>query len=245
MKFHCCDRKQLIYEIKMKKIDSLTSGRNQVVSSVFVFVIGLFWLLPLHAQQEAKTVFVNMPDSLLPFLTAVNRADCIDFLESNMKAKVENRFGNESEMTGLTKDYICIQMTPQSTWQMKLLATSDTTQVICTVSTACAPVCDSSIQFFTTDWKELPAADLLTDLPVMDDFFETPDSASAYDYNMARMQTDMLLVKADLSPTDNTLTFTLTTPEYMEKETADKLKPFIRRPIVYTWKEGLRQLTRN
>ena len=28
------------------------------------------------------------------------------------------------------------------------------------------------------------------------------------------------------------------TPEYMEKETAEKLKPFIRRPIVYIWKEG-------
>ena len=43
-------------------------------------------------------------------------------------------------------------------------------------------------------------------------------------------------MKIDLSASDNTLTFTLTTPEYMEKETADKLKPFIRRPIVYTWK---------
>ena len=45
-------------------------------------------------------------------------------------------------------------------------------------------------------------------------------------------------MKADLSATDHTLTFTLATPEYMEKETAEKLKPFIRRPIVYIWKEG-------
>lgn len=62
----------------------------------------------------------------------------------------------------------------QSTWQMKLLATSDTTQVICTVSTACAPVCDSNIQFYTTDWKELPISDFITAMPAMDDFFETP-----------------------------------------------------------------------
>ena len=73
-------------------------------------------------------------------------------------------------------------------------------------------------------------------MPAMDDFFETPDSAVAYEYNHARLQADMLLMKIDLSASDNTLTFTLTTPEYMEKETADKLKPFIRRPIVYTWK---------
>ena len=39
------------------------------------------WMCSLQAQ-EAKTFFKNMPDSLSPLLTAVNRADCIDFLES-------------------------------------------------------------------------------------------------------------------------------------------------------------------
>lgn len=204
--------------------------------SIALFVLGIFCFIPVNAQ-EAKILFVNMPDSLSPLLTAVNRADCIDFLESKMKAQVENRFGQKSEMTELGKDYISIRMSPQSTWQMKLLAISDSTYVICTVSTACAPVCDSNIQFYTTNWKELPSADFLV-MPVMDDYFETPDSAAAYEFDNAKLQADMLLVKADLSKTTDTLTFTLTTPEYMEKETADKLKPFIRRPIVFTWKES-------
>lgn len=221
----------------MKKIDICGLGNRKLALGMAVWLLGLF-VTPLWAQQEAKTVFVNMPDSLSTLLTAVNRADCIDFLESKMKAKVENRFDRESEMTDLSKDYIRIRMTSQSIWEMKLLATSDTTQVICTVSTACAPVCDSSIRFYTTDWKELPVSGFISALPVMDDFFETPDSASAYDYNNARLQADMLLMKAELSTSGNTLTFSLTTPEYMEKEAADKLQPFIRRPIVYTWKEG-------
>ena len=76
------------------------------------------WMCSLQAQ-EAKTFFKNMPDSLSPLLTAVNRADCIDFLESKMKAEVTNRFGGKSEMTELAPDYIRIQMTPQSSWQMK------------------------------------------------------------------------------------------------------------------------------
>ena len=224
----------------MRRTDKLNSGKNGVGMNrkglgVLLLVLGWFAVTPLCAQQEAKTVFVNMPDSLSPLLTAVNRADCIDFLESKMKAKVENRFGRESEMTELGKDYIRLRTTTQSTWQMKLLATSDTTQVICTVSTACAPVCDSSIRFYTTDWKELPVSGFITAMPVMDDFFEAPDSAAAYEYDNARLQADMLLTKIDLSASENTLTFTLTTPEYMEKETADKLKPFIRRPIVYVW----------
>ena len=72
------------------------------------------------SAQLAKTCFTNMPDSLSPLLTAVNRADFIDFLESKMKAEVTNRFGGKSEMTELTPDYIRVQVTPQSTWQMKL-----------------------------------------------------------------------------------------------------------------------------
>lgn len=200
----------------MKKIDKLRMSRYAMVWGMLFSALWLFAVAPLQAQteqdkvlaeqgtktqvhQEAKKIFVNMPDSLSPLLTAVNRADCIDFLESKMKAKVENRFGRESEMTELSKDYIRVQMTSQSTWQMKLLATSDTTQVICTVSTACAPVCDSNIQFYTTDWKELPISDFITAMPAMDDFFETPDSAVAYEYNHARLQADMLLMKIDLS----------------------------------------------
>lgn len=189
--------------------------------------------------QEAKTCFKNMPDSICPLLSAVNRADFIDFLESKMKAEVTNNFGGKSEMTELSPDYIRVQMTPQSTWQMKLLPVNDSTKVICTVSTVCAPACDSHINFYTTDWKELPAASYLPALPAMDDFIiQAPDTVDVYEYQAARRQADMLLVKTDLSAKDTALTFTFTTPDYMEKEAAEKLKPFIRRPIAYTWNQG-------
>ena len=222
----------------MEKIDKWDLVKKRVSLGVCFLGLGLFLFAPLRAQQEAKAVFVSMPDSLSPLLTAVNRADFIDFLESKMKAKVENRFGGESEMTDLNKDYIRIQMTPQSTWQMKLLAVNDSTQVICTVSTACAPACDSSLRFYTTDWKPLADSQFIS-LPVMSDFLSTPDSTTIYDFDEARRSADMLLMKADFSKDNSELTLTLTTPDYMAKETAEKLKPFLRRPIVYHWKNGV------
>ena len=51
---------------------------------VFLFVVGMG--IGALSAQLAKTCFTKMPDSLSPLLTAVNRADCIDFLESKMKA---------------------------------------------------------------------------------------------------------------------------------------------------------------
>ena len=156
-----------------------------------------------------------------------------------MKAEVTNRFGGKSEMTELTPDYIRVQVTPQSTWQMKLLSVNDSIRLICTVSTVCAPACDSHIKFYTTDWKELPSAPYLASLPGMDDFImPASDTIDVYRYQDARLQADMLLMKADLSGKDATLTFTFTTPDYMEREAAEKLKPFLRRPVSYTWKEG-------
>ena len=43
---------------------------NRLVSAIFFFVVGLFSLASLQAQ-EAKTLFVNIPDSLTPLLTKV------------------------------------------------------------------------------------------------------------------------------------------------------------------------------
>lgn len=209
---------------------------NKLTPAIFFFLISVLSLTSLQAQ-EAKTLFINMPDSLSPLLTKVNREDCIDFLGSNMKAQVDNRFGKKSEMTELGKDYIRMQMSPQTTWQMKMLALNDSTNVICTVSTACAPACDSSLSFYTTDWKPLAASEFIT-LPVMNDFLNTPDSTAIYEFDEARRSADILLMKANFNKENNELTISLTTPEYMSKETAEKLKPFLRRPIVYHWKEG-------
>lgn len=202
-----------------------------------------FFLLLLAAlaapAQEARTLFVNMPDSVLPLLTPVNRADCIDFLDSQMRAVVTNRLGGKSEMTTLTPTYIRLQLTSRSTWQMKVLALSDTARVICTVATAYAPAPDSHIRFYDTRWHPLPTADYLDSLPALDDFFvPVPDSVCTYAFRDARRQADMCLLDAALAPDSTTLTVTLATLRYMQKEAADKLKPFIRRALIFDWTAG-------
>ncbi len=189
--------------------------------------------------QEAKTCFVNMPDSLSPLLTAVNRADCVDFLASDMKAQVTNTLGGKSEMTELTADYIRIQTTEQSSWQMKLLPLNDSTKVICVVQTACAPACDSHFKFYTTGWHELPAQDYLPATPAIADFIaEAADTTDVYEYQDARRQADLPLFKAELSKDDTSLTFILATPDYMAKDAAEKLRPYILPALTYAWRDG-------
>ena len=197
----------------------------------------LFCAMPLFAQNM-KSVFIAMPDSITPLLSQVNKEDCVDFLDSNMKAEVTNRFGGKTEMKVLTDDYVLMQTTPGSTLEMKLLPVNDSTKVVCMVKTVCASACDSEIRFYASDWsKELS----------MDDFLQRPDVEAFYlpqdsiteEYTLTRKKADMDLMKASLSKDDASLTFIYTTPEYMNKEDKEKLLPSLRKePIVLQWQDG-------
>lgn len=207
-----------------------------------IFIAGLCAVIVLQAQ-EAKQAFVNMPDSLIAALTKINREDCIDFLESNMKAQVKNRFDRQSEMTKLTADYIAMTLTPRSSVELKLLPVTDSVKVICFVRTVCSDACDSRVAFYTTDWQELPVEKYLQ-LPVMADFLPDSISTQAVDtlggtWENLRAKADMLLMKAALAEEELILNFDYTTLNYMNKEDAEKLRPYLKaNPICYEWKNG-------
>lgn len=187
--------------------------------------------------QDAKTLFLSSPDSITPLLTEVNRADFIDFLESNMKAQVKNKFGAVSEMTALTSDYLSIQMSANSTWEMKLLPVSDSIQVVCVVHSVCAPVCDSSVTFYTTSWEKLNVSQYIS-LPSINDFLVSVDSSDSdelYVYNMLRSRADILFARISFSQELPGLLFFLTTPEYMVKEDAEEMAKYIRPVLTYQW----------
>lgn len=213
------------------------------MNKIIITIVLLLALAPLRAQQ-AKAVFQRIPDSVLPLLTSVNRADFVDFLESNMKAQVKNRLGGTSEMTSLTDTYIHIRLSDRSEWEMRLLPLNDSTNVICAVTTVCAPVCDSSVAFYTTaDWTPLVTSDFIR-LPGIDDFFLLPvEAGREREKADFRRRMDMLLMSARLSESDDTLTFTFNTPQYVQSSADDEADlpdtdDFVRPGLVYRWDSG-------
>ncbi|MDR3119195.1 MAG: DUF3256 family protein [Mediterranea sp.] len=204
-----------------------------------LFAIALILSPFVLRAQEARTLFNSIPEAMLPMLSPVNRADFIDFIDSGMKARVKNKFGDMSEMTDLTDSYIRIKPTDRSTWEMKVLPANDSTKIICVVSTVCGPACDSAVDFYTAGWEKLTASDYLA-APVADDFFQLPDSTRLDDYTRYRNGMTMTLATAALSGQTNTLTFTLTTPTYAGSSAERQSQttgpqPFLRNPPVYLW----------
>lgn len=203
------------------------------------FTIGLLFLTLSLQAQDLKSLYIAMPDSLSPLLTKVNRQDFGDFLASNMKAEVQNRFGRKSEMTKLTDDYLKLRLTSVSSVEMKLLPVNDSTKVICVSKTYQGPVADTEISFYSTQWEELPAADYLKE-PLKDDYFVLADTSEKRDtLERLKMQADMQLQQASLSADAQTLVFTYTIPANLDKKTAEAIDKYLNKtPILYQWENG-------
>ena len=203
-----------------------------------ILTILILWICTMPASaQEMKTIFVNLPDSIEPLLTKVNKEDCVDFLDSGMKAVVKNRFDRSAELKVLTSDYLQMQLSDVSTLELKLLPLKDSVRVICMVKTVCASACDSDIRFFDTKWNELDASDFLK-YPVEDVFYLPLDSLTD-DVQELRAKADICLMKASLSADDSSLTWEYTTPLTLHKDDREKLIALLRKePLVMQWAEG-------
>lgn len=117
-----------------------------------------------------KQLFAEMPDSVVPYLTRNNRLDFIDFMDSNMQAKVTNLFGGNSVMTALTADSLSLQLNESCQLDLLLLPVlqpvDSLRQVVCLVHTfkGGTEMAESSVDFFTTDWKPLSVKPVLAPL---------------------------------------------------------------------------------
>ena len=204
---------------------------------ILLIVLTFFCAMPMVAQNM-KSVFIAMPDSIAPLLTQVNKEDCVDFLDSNMKAEVTTRFGGTAEMKVLTEDYVFLQTTPSSTLEMKLLPVNDSTKVVCMVKTVCASACDSEIHFYTSDWKGKMAVGDFLQKPEQEAFYLPNDSVTEESV-LIRKKADMHLMKASLSKEDASLTFIYTTPDYLNKEDKKQMLRYLNpNPVVFQWKDG-------
>lgn len=215
-----------IFEHSMKKI----------MKRIFYLLVIVLCAMSVSAQ-DMKTVFVNMPDTIVPLLTKVNREDCVDFLASNMNAQVKNRFDKQAELKTLTMDYLLMQMTDVSTLEMKLLPINDSTKVICMVKTLCSSVCDSEVFFYNTNWKELDAS-LYVQLPSADAFY-LPVETGDEDYTLYRKKADVNLLKLSLATEGMVLSCEYVTPSWLDEEDRKKLECYLRKePIVLQWING-------
>ena len=147
--------------------------------TVLTLIAFSFSLLALQAQS-LKDLFLKMPQEVCPVLSEYNRLEIVDNQKNDKTMQTRNLFRTFSEMKELTDDYAHLVISKNSEKEMKLLTKNDGTRIIMVISTIfCDDTPDSSVAFYSTDWKPLRTIDYYT-LPPIDNFrWVTVDKATS------------------------------------------------------------------
>ena len=94
---------------------------------------------------------------------------------------------------------------------------------------------DSRIRFFNSAWRELPASKYI-ELPTRDDFFLFPDSLSKVQREELMQATEICLIEYTFEP-DGSICARQSWEKYLDRETYNRLKPYLRESITLRWNE--------
>jgi len=208
------------------------------MNRIIISILLVFSVITAEAQKM-EDVFVKMPDDIIIQLEEAWRKDLVDLYNSGKPAILENTMQGKSTLQKLTDDYLMLQSTEHSTVELKLLPLVNNTFIICMVETVYAPIADSRVSFYTTEWLPLAADGLYTS--VTEDMFlkeKTEFSQSEFDIVYAP-GSDIFLVKYILGVEDATLTAEYTTPQCFDEESRSKITPLLKTDsIMYRWSSG-------
>ena len=198
------------------------------IISILVLCVSVIGLV---RAEDLRTLFIGMPDSIMPALTKSDRMDFLDYMDSGMKAIAKNKQGGESEMTLLQENKLSVRTSQSGRMDMALFRKKDGSNLICIINTVTARYDDSRLAFFTEKWEPVPLESLI-ELPQFDDYL-TKDALKRDSLEVLKKESILRL--QSVAVTDNGLEFSYTSLEYIGQD-ADYFSSWFRKePIRYTW----------
>jgi hypothetical protein len=205
------------------------------MKKIFIFIYICLTAVSMKGQT-ADELFISMPESMLLTLSETNRLDLIDLYKAGQKAEVINLLEDSCVILNLSDNYLEIKA---GNYKMELLVLTlvNDSKIVCLIQTVCAPVCDSSLAFYTTNWKKLNA-----------DLFFAPAGISGF--LKENIQPDEQKVKNALTPLDislmqfhfdrekQELLQYYNTPEYVSQDDRKKAEVFLKdSPLIFKWNQ--------
>ena len=181
--------------------------------------------------EDIRSLFINMPDSIMPLLTKSERMDFIDYMDSGMKARAQNKLGGESFMTGLSDNSLTVTTSQSGKLDMVLCTRRNGKNLICIIKTVTARYEDSRLSFFDEDWTPVDSKELI-ELPQFDDYL-TKQALKSDSLDVLKKQSLLRLQSA--TAVDGGLEFSYTSLDYIGED-ADKYRSWFKpEPLRYIW----------
>ena len=171
------------------------------MKKIFLILLVSFSLLPLNAQNM-RQIWLEMPDSIVPYLNRSLRTELADYVTMGMKSEVMNALRDTTRIEKLTDDYILIQLSNATKLEIKSLDAS----TIAMVQTWCGPLAESKLSLFSNNWEVKP---LNVDVSPM---IVKPDTMSQQRYSELLDMANVTMNEMQLSVKDNSLTIKYSVP---------------------------------
>ena len=202
-----------------------------------IVVILFACLLSVYSfAQNMFTVFAEMPRELNILVDSIQRQDLMDLYKNGSPAKVKDRLNETVTLSSFNEDYLELHSGNFSA-QIALLKLINDSKIICLIQTVCAPVCDSKLSFYTSEWKILDTADFVQ--PVEVSWFLKDDvDKNNQDFIHAIKSLDMNLMQYRFDSETLSLSQIFTTPQYLSKGDKEAVEPFLKNEDkVFEWKK--------
>lgn len=184
--------------------------------------------------QTASDLFVSAPESMLLTLDKTDRLDLIDFYKAGQEASVENQLGDTSAILRLTDDFVELK-TGNETFELILLHMVNDSKIVCLIQTVCAPVCDSYLAFYTTNWKKIDPTVFIA--PANKSWF-VKEGFDPEDQQVKNtlIPLDISLMRFHYDTEKQVLCQYYTTPEYVSLDDKTKAEVFLKNePRIFSW----------
>lgn len=201
---------------------------------ILLFTIYLAGMWVYAQEVNVASVFIAMPDDMLLGVDAGQRAELTSKPDS-ARAMVAASFGYVERTAPMTEDYIALKTSEAGTLEIMLLPLVNNTSIVGVIKTVCGKVCDSRIDFYTTDWSPLAQPDLF---PAIEKSLFLRQDVDKYseDYLNAVAALDMTPVKLSYSPDKQEITVKYDIEGYLSSDDYKMLEPYlIKEPKVYRW----------
>lgn len=192
------------------------------MKKIFLILLVSFSLLPLNAQNM-RQIWLEMPDSIVPYLNRSLRTELADYVTMGMKSEVMNALRDTTRIEKLTDDYILVKLSNATKLEIKSLDAS----TIAMVQTWCGPLAESKLSLFSNNWEVKP---LNVDVSPM---FVKPDTMSQQRYSELLDMANVTMNEMQLSVKDNSLTIKYSVP--LLSSTDKKEMQAILRQIKLNW----------
>ncbi len=191
-------------------------------------------------SQTIESLYVNMPNKLNPTLSKENRLELLEYYKAGQGDSVANRFGNLAFVTAFDsiQQVLKIRNTPVSTFDMKLFRLENNKPVIGIISTVCASVCQSSVQFYDTAWNVIP---LRFQMPKAIEWLKNDSlTQTNIDSKWIRNQLTTSFISLEFAIDKNAIVAKNNTLQFLSEEDKKQIEPFVStNPFLYNLKNGV------